>query len=91
MRPVLHRGQAPAVGILHVQQFKPVRMVLGPDDKARVPYADPKAPPGYWMGQHTNPTKAVWRKAKAKFGFRQQRRQITALRRLQRIDQELFA
>lgn len=77
MRPNLHRGQAPAKGILHVEQRMPVRVIThanGGSEEIR----DER---GYWLGQRTNPARAKKREAvKVAGGVRQFKKIVRNLR-----------
>lgn len=77
MRPFLHRGQAPAAGILHVGGRDPARTVVDTDGKAKV-IADPR---GYWLGQHTNKAKAMRRAMIRAMGRRQTLKRVKEARR----------
>lgn len=77
MRPNLHRGQAPAKGILHTEQRTPAKTITRADGTTEE-QCDPR---GYWHGQHTNPARAKKRAAvKAAGGIRQFKKIVRQLR-----------
>lgn len=77
MRPYLHYGQAPAKGILHVEQRQPMKREVSAEGNS----LDVPDPRGYWLGQHLNPARAQRRAAiKAAGGIRQFKRQQGANR-----------
>ncbi len=77
MRPNLHRGQAPAKGILHTEQRTPSRIITRADGST-VQQSDPR---GYWRGQHTNGPRKAWRDLVAAVGRRQALKRVKEQRR----------
>ena len=66
MRPQLHRGQAPAKGVLHIEQRSPICTITGADGK--LSKGDPR---GYWAPHKASTEKKARRKLVAALGRRQ--------------------